>query len=262
MKYLIKKLVFTILIMTITFDLFSCKRLVNNFKSFIENTIDVISSDDESKLMDAIEKLKTNVGNIYINTTVINIKENSIINITGNLHGVIVGIRQDNGEYPRINFINKDGSNSGINIIGLNKYLQYIIIENAHGDGISIFGNYNDLYHVVSRYNYGSGIVVYGDYNDIFYCYSYKNCDATINSVNADGFRIYGNIDNLFISCFAWDNANSGFNFVRIMNSSNLQYIRCGSWNNGNINVFTGKYDYELGTILDKNLWTIQEIMN
>ena len=225
--------------MTITFDLFSCKKLVNNFKLFIDNTIDVISLDDESKLMDAIEKLKTNVGNIYINTTVINIKENSIINITGNLNGGIVGIRQDNGEYPRINFINKDGSNSGINIIGLNKYLQYIIIENAHGDGISIFGNYNDLYHVVSRYNYGSGIVVYGDYNDIFYCYSYKNCDATINSVNADGFRIYGNIDNLFISCFAWDNANSGFNFMRIMNSSDLQYSHCGSWNNGNINVFT-----------------------
>ena len=248
MKSLIKNLVYTILIMTITFNLFSCKKLVdssvNEFKSFIDSReIDIINSDDESRLMDAIEKLQTNVGTIYINITVINIKENSIINMTGFLSGVIIGMKQENGEYPRINFINKNGSHSGINIIGSNKYIQFIIIENAHGNGISILGNYNNLNQVVSRYNYGSGIVVFGDYNYINYCYSYRNCDATINSVNADGFRIYGDRDNIFNFCFAWDNANSGFNFVRIMNSSDIKYFHCASWNNGNINVFTGKYD-------------------
>ena len=114
---------------------------------------------------------------------------------------------------------------------------------------------------LVSRYNYGSGIVVYGVHNFINYGYSYKNYDATIYSVNADGFLIYGEKDNFFNFCFAWDNANYEFNFVRIMNSSDLKYSHSGSWNNGNINLFTGKYDYDLGNILDKNLWIIQEII-
>ena len=45
------------------------------------------------------------------------------------------------------------------------------------------------------------------------------------------------------------------------MNSSDLSYLHSGSWNNGNINVFTGFYDYNQGNILDRNLWTIQEII-
>ena len=44
-------------------------------------------------------------------------------------------------------------------------------------------------------------------------------------------------------------------------NSIDLDLNTCSSWNNGNINVFTGKYDFDLGNILDKNLWTIQEII-
>ena len=246
MKPLIKNLIYMILLLAITFDLFTCK----DFK---------ITSDDESELMDAIEELNTNGGKIFINTTVINIKRE--INITGDFRGGIFGIRQDSGEYPRIHFLNKAGSNSGINIIGSKKDLQFIIIENAQGNGISIFGDYNSLSHVVSRYNYGSGIVVYGDYSTLYFCYSYRNCDATLKSVNADGFLIYGKEDNLLDHCYAWDNANSGFNYVRIKNYSEIKFLDCGSWNNGNIDVFTGKYDYDLGNTLDKNLWTIQAIM-
>ena len=265
MKPLIKNLVYTILFMIIIFNLFSCKKL-NNFKSFIDDKEDkeidiTINSDDESELMDAIELLNANEGIIFINTPVINLKKNSIINITGTNPRGIFGLKQDNGEFPRINFLNKNESNSGIHIYGSDLLLSDIIIENVHGDGISIFGNNNILDRVVSRYNYGSGIVVYGDYNTLNYCYSYKNCDANVNSVNADGFRIYGETDIVFNYCYAWDNANSGFNFVRVMNSSNIKYSYCGSWNNGNINVFTGKYDYDLGNIIDKNLWTIQEII-
>ena len=265
MKPLIKNLVYTILFMIIIFNLFSCKKL-NNFRSFIDDKEDkeidiTINSDDESELMDAIELLNANEGIIFINTPVINLKKNSIINITGTIPRGIFGLKQDNGEFPRINFLNKNESNSGIHIYGSDLLLSDIIIENVHGDGISIFGNNNILDRVVSRYNYGSGIVVYGDYNTLNYCYSYKNCDANVNSVNADGFRIYGEIDNVFNHCFAWENANSGFNYVRNMNSSELSYIYCGSWNNGNINVFTGFYDYNLGNALDKNLWTIQEII-
>ena len=35
-----------------------------------------------------------------------------------------------------------------------------------------------------------------------------------------------------------------------------------GSWNNGNADVFTGKYDYDNNKPLDKNLWTIQELIS
>ena len=241
MKPLIKNLVYTVLFMTITFELFTCKKLVNNLRSFLEDKESdiIISSDDESKLMDAIEQLDKKNTTIYINTTVINIKKNSMINLTGDFFGGIIGLRQINGEYPLINFVNEDESKSGINIIGSNKCIQFIIIEKAHGNGVSILGDYNFVNHVVSRYNYGSGFVVYGDNNVLNYCYSYKNCDATIKSVNADGFRIYGEKDNIFNFCFAWENANSGFNYAGISNSSNFSFLHCGSWSNGNINIFT-----------------------
>ena len=55
--------------------------------------------------------------------------------------------------------------------------------------------------------------------------------------------------------------SNSGFNYVRIFNSSDLSYLHSSNWNIGNINVFTEKYDYDNGNFLDKNLWTIQEII-
>ena len=93
------------------------------------------------------------------------------------------------------------------------------------------------------------------------YCYSYRNCDAGIYYINADGFEIAGEKNNVFNYCFSWDNSNSGFNYKRLLNSSDLSYLHSGSWNNGNINVFTGKYDYDSGAPLDKNLWTIQEMI-
>ena len=125
MKPLIKNFIYTILFMAITFDLLSCLKLKQIY----------INSDDESKFMDAIEESNINGAIIYINTTVINV--NGAINMTGDLRWSIYGIRQENG-YPRIHFVNKDGSNSGINIYGINKDLQYVIVENANGNGISI----------------------------------------------------------------------------------------------------------------------------
>ena len=40
-----------------------------------------------------------------------------------------------------------------------------------------------------------------------------------------------------------------------------LTYFHSASWNNGNIDVFSGKYDFDKGKPLDKNLWTIQQII-
>ena len=68
-------------------------------------------------------------------------------------------------------------------------------------------------------------------------------------------------MDTILNNCFAWDNFNSRSNYYKTDNSSDLSYLNCGSWNNGNINVFTGKYDYNIGYPLDKNFWTIQKII-
>ena len=189
--------------------------------------------------MKAVEELNKKGGTIFINTPEINLIKYSKINSTGDLSGGIIGIRQENREYPRIHFINKEEKISGVNFLGSNKFIEYIIIENVHDDGISIHGNNNILDHVVSRYNYGSGFVVYGVYNTLNYCYAYRNCDATVNSVNSNGFRIYGEVNNVFNYYFAWENANSGFNYAGISNSSNFSFLHCGSWSNGNINIFT-----------------------
>ena len=199
----------------------------------------------------------------YIDTPVINMIKQTSFTLTGRLSGGIIGVRQANGEYPRINFTPiRRNIFGGISIYGSNKFIEYMIIENSVNYGISITGSNNILDHVISRYNHGSGFVVYGNFNTLNYCYSYRNCDATIYSVNANGFMIAGESNNVFNYCFAWDNSNSGFNYVRIFNSSELSYLHSGSWNNGNINVFTGKFDYDSGRPLDKNLWTIKDLIN
>lgn len=40
--------------------------------------------------------------------------------------------------------------------------------------------------------------------------------------------------------------------------SSNLTFRHSASWNNGNVDAFSGKYDYDNGKTLDKNMLTIQ----
>ena len=263
MKSLIKSNIYFALFLFFTIDLYCCKKIENKFISFTDDEeITTITSDNETEFINAIEELNKNGGTIFIDTPVINLIKRNTITIGGKFPGGIIGIRQDNGEYPRINFIeNFRELFSGINIYGSNKFIEYIIIENSPNYGISIIGQNNILDHVISRYNYGSGFIIYGDFNTFNYWYAYRNCDGNIYSVSSDGFTIIGELNNIFNYCYAWDNANSGFYYARIFNSSELNYLHSGSWNNGNINVFTGKYDYDNGNPLDKNLWTIQEIM-
>ena len=252
-----------LLIYLTLFYIISCKPLDNKFRSLVDDDeIKTITSDSESDFLEAIEILNENGGTIYIDTPVITMSKTTTFTIGGQFPGGIIGVRQANGEYPRINFAKtKMELFNGIFIVGSNKFIEYMIIENSLNYGVALIGNNNILDHVISRYNSGSGFYVYGDFNTLNYCYSYRNCDATIYSVNADGFQILGELNNVFNYCFAWDNSNSGFNYARIFNSSDLSYLHSASWNNGNINVFTGKYDYDNGSPLDKNLWTIQEII-
>ena len=250
------------LFMAINLELFSCKE--KKLKSFVDDDeITTITSDSESELMEALNILNENGGTIYIDTPVINIVKMTRVAFGGEFPGGIIGVRQSNGEYPRIHFVRSEREElfNGVMIYGSNKFIEYIIIENSLNNGISIIGNNNILDHVISRYNSGSGFFIYGDFNTFNYCYSYRNIYTSRYSIVGDGFDILGEINNVFNYCFAWDNGNSGFNYDRIFNTSDLSYLHSGSWNNGNINVFTGKYDYDNGNALDKNMWTIQEIM-
>ena len=251
--------IYTFLFFILSLNLFSCKK----FKSFSDDDeIATITSDNEWELLQAINVLNSKGGTIYIDTPVIN-----VINITlaifGIISGGIVGKRQSNGEYPRLSFANNIAGKkgSGIAIFGSNKFIEYIIFEHSFTSGVSVFGSNNILDHVISRYNSGSGFLVHGDFNNLNYCYAYRNFNKDTTSINGDGYSIGGESNNVFNYCFAWDNSNSGFNYIRSINSSDLSYLHCGSWNNGNINVFTGKYDYDNGSPLDKNMWTIQGII-
>ena len=265
MKSSLKSLIFfySFLSILINIDIFSCKDLNKKIKSFVDDDeIATIITDSESELKEALNILYEKGGTIYIDTEVINLKKESLLLLDGDYPGGIIGIRQPNGEYPRIHFVKEEIKNlfNGI-YLSSNKFIEYMIIENSLNDGIIIHGDNNILDHVIIRYNYGSGILVYGDFNTFNYCYSYRNFDGAKFPLSSDGFKISGELNNIFNYCFAWDNGNSGFNYVRELNSSDLSYLHSGNWNNGNVDVFTGKYDYDNGNPLDKNLWTIQEII-
>ena len=177
---------------------------------------------------------------------------------------VLVRDAEKMGEYPRLDFTYKylQRDFSGIEINDSNKFLRYIIIENVPYDGISIYGENNTLDHVISRYNYGTGFAIYTNNNILNYCYSYRNCDFDLASSSsiANGFKIEG--DAIVLNyCFSWDNSNTGFSYHRSSNSSEFSYLHSGSWNNGNFDVFTGKYDYDNGMPLDKKMWTIKQFV-
>ena len=255
--------IYVFLFLIITLDLFSCKPIENKYRSFADDDeIATITTDDEKALLTALDILNTQGGTIYIDTPVITIT-NSTLSILGTISGGIIGVRQSSGEYPRISFL---GSNnlkglSGLTIIGSNKFLEYLIIEHSLTNGVQVLGSNNIFDHVISRYNGGAGFYIVGNFNTLNYCYSYRNIDLSVYQFDGDGFRIAGESNNVMNYCFAWDNANNGFNYVRLSNSSDLSYVHSGSWNNGNIHVFTGQYDYDSGYPLDKRLITLQEIL-
>ena len=229
----------------------------------------VIHEDNESFLREAIDNLNKNRGQIYINTTIINLKEKSFLELSGNLFGEIIGIKQENGQYPILNFRKQREMNynlNGIVISGSNKLLKNIIIENCGASGIIVSGEKNTLDHIITRYNLGSGIEFYNTAyaTTINYCYSYRNFGSNYGN-NGNGFSFNGGFNIIFNYCFAWDNSDNGFSTNinnEINNIYNIAYYHSACWNNGNIEVFSGKYDYDNGNSLDKNLWTIQQIID
>ena len=235
-----------------------------------KDSIGIITKDDEESLRALIKELNIKGGIIYINTPLININQQSRLELSGNIKGGIIGIKQSNNEYPRIDFKNSRDNKRvirAINITGSDKFIKYLIVENSSGNGIYIKGNNNTLDHVISRYNGNSGIQISdgADSNTLKYCYSYRNCDVKTFGKNADGFAPkLGPTNTKFIYCFSWDNSDDGFDsFDKVGDCTNIvTYLHSASWNNGNSDVFIGKYDYDNGKDLDKNMWSIQDIIS
>jgi hypothetical protein len=179
-------------------------------------------------------------------------------------------MKQASGAYPRINFKNarnKGSTARGFTISGSNQYMKFLTIEHAGDNGIWINGSRNTLDHIIARYNNDSGIQLSDNANGntLNYCYSYRNCDVKTYGANADGFAPkLGATNTVFNYCFAWDNSDDGWDSYDKPgdNSASVQYLHSACWNNGNPDIFTGKYDYNLGRSLDKNMWTVQQLMD
>ena len=261
-----KKVFALLLVLSILIDAIPCKNLI----SFADTEIATISSDSESALLNAVNKLNSSGGVIYINTPVINISTKKTINLSGKISGGIVGKKLSDGTYPRINFKKARDSGStarGFTISGQNQFMKFLIIENAGDNGIWINGASNTLDHIITRYNNDSGIQLSDNAkgNTLNYCYSYRNVDVNTYGANADGFAPkLGASNTVFKYCFAWDNSDDGWDSYDKEGdlSARVDYLHSACWNNGNPDVFIGKYDYDNGKSLDKNLWTVQQLMN
>ena len=271
MKNLNKNFLSIFLLFLITLDSVPCKFLKSNFISLADtDAIATITKDSESELLDAVKKLNSSGGTIYINTPVINISTTSTIKLTGTTAGGIVGMKLSDGTYPRLDFTKARNAGStarGITISGANQFIKYLIIENSGDNGIWINGQKNTIDHVIARYNNDSGIQLSDGAadNTINYCYSYRNCDVNNYGANADGFAPkLGASGTVFNYCFAWDNSDDGWDSYDYEgdNSATVTYKHSACWNNGNPNVFTGKYDYDSGKPLDKNMWAVQQLMD
>ena len=270
MKYSFKRSLSICFLILIISDPVSSKFLETKLVSFADAAaISTITKDSESDLTNAIKTLNSNGGTIYINTKVINISTKSTIKLTGSKAGGIVGMKQSDGTYPVIDFTKARDAGStarGFTISGSNQYIKYLIIENSGDNGIWINGKKNTLDHVITRYNNDSGIQLSdgASENTINYCYSYRNIDVKNHGANADGFAPkLGASGTVFNYCFAWDNSDDGWDSYDYEgdNSATVTYKHSACWNNGNPNVFTGKYDYDNAKALDKKMWTIQQII-
>jgi hypothetical protein len=270
MKSSFKNIISIFFLLLISLDTIPCKFLKSKIITLAaDDAIATITKDSESELLDAVKKLNSSGGTIYINTPVINISSTSTIKLSGSTAGGIVGMKLSDGTYPRLDFIKARNAGStarGITISGSNQFIKYLIIENAGDNGIWVSGAKNLIDHVIARYNNDSGIQLSNeaDSNTVNYSYSYRNCDVSNFGANADGFAPkLGASNTVFNYCYAWDNSDDGWDSYDKEgdNSAVVTYKHCACWNNGNPNVFTGKYDYDSGKSLDKNMWTVQQLM-
>ena len=190
----------------------------------------------------------------------------------------IIGVQNADGSYPELDFLNfmakyigkaSSDAAAGVRISGSNYTLQNLIIEHAPDNGIQIKGKSagnNKVSNCIVRYNNDAGLqVTAGAYcNTIEAVYSYRNCDVYTRGGNADGFapKLGAGSGNTFTYCYAWDNSDDGWDsFDKAGDvTPDITYTNCAVWNNGNPDVFTGKYDFDHKKALDENLHLVQLI--
>ncbi|MBO5560133.1 MAG: right-handed parallel beta-helix repeat-containing protein [Firmicutes bacterium] len=198
---------------------------------------------------------------------------------TANSGVSVIGLKDENGQDAVLDFAklrdsltSKGEKGVGIYIKGSEYTLENLIIQNAGDCGVRVKGTDagNSVFrNCVFRYNNNSGVsVTAGGHDNSFYnCDSYRNGDIVQNGGDdADGFsvKLAAAGKNYFYNCRAWENSDDGWDSFRKSGETGMpeiDYIECLAWNNGNIKVFTGEYDYEQGLPLDKNLLYVQAIL-
>ena len=80
-------------------------KFLDKNKLYIEDDIiATINTDNETELREAINILNIMGGIVYINTSIISFDIDSTIELTGPTAGGIIGLKQSNDEYPRLDF--------------------------------------------------------------------------------------------------------------------------------------------------------------
>jgi len=231
-----------------------------------------------SDLVSAIDSAEAaGGGTVYVSGSTISCSGQIALS-TSNAKVNIVGVQNSDGTYPVLDFssflssyIGKSTSDSavGIRITGSYYTIKNLIIQKAPDNGIQIKGSSagnNTVSNVITRYNNDAGLQITGGAysNTIEYVCSYRNCDVYTIGGNADGFapKLGAGSGNTFYCCYAWDNSDDGWDSYDKSGdlTPDLTYTWCACWNNGNPDVFTGKYDFDNGDALDTNLLLVQLI--
>ena len=229
-------------------------------------------------LRSAISKVeKAGGGKVYVKGNKIAC-DGQIALSKANANVQIIGVQNADGSYPELDFSNfmakyigkaSSDAAAGVRISGSNYTLQNLIIEHAPDNGIQIKGKStgnNKVSNCIVRYNNDAGLqVTAGAYrNTIEAVYSYRNCDVYTRGGNADilASKLGAGSGNTFTYCYAWDNSDDGWDsFDKAGDvTPDITYTNCAVWNNGNPDVFTGKYDFDHKKALDENLHLVQLI--
>lgn len=216
--------------------------LRNNYEATSETTtIDTIDTSDGTEVRnydELTEALSKSRAKVYIMN---DIDMTDRIQLSKGQQSII-GVPDENGVLPVLNFENMMGSGKditstsssdsdvGLRIRSNNNVIKNLVIEKAKDNGIQIkgveaFGNLVE--NCIVRYNNDSGIQITGGAcgNTLRGVYSYRNCDVYTLGGNADGFAIKlsaGPVTttdssvmdankNVSVNCYAWENSDDGW---------------------------------------------------
>lgn len=226
-------------------------------------------------LINAISELECNTSPsaIYITDDILCTSTIKLGKSNANLS--FIGIPKADGSYPSLDFSpllkNLSAKQTGIIINGSGYSFKNLIIEKAGDCGIRVRGENakNCIFeNLIVRYNNNSGISITqgGNNNTIRCCDIYRNCDFIKYGSDADGVSIKLNAgeNNFCYNVRCWENSDDGwdsYNHEYETVVGYIAYVECMAYHNGDVDIFTGKYDYDHFQPLDKNLLYVQAIL-